>query len=140
MRWHIGADFHRAMVATAPGEKLLIGRRPVRNWTRRKISSLFLCRKLHLFLGKSTETAATGAALLTPISTGGETKEGGGEKRGEARRCMHRCMNFVHTVAFYNCRPYRYCHFQFVVIAFYCIYMYVYELCTQLRLTTVFKE
>ena len=27
----IGADFHRAMVATAPGEKLLIGRRPMRN-------------------------------------------------------------------------------------------------------------
>ena len=52
---------------------------------------------------------------------------------------MHRCMNFVHTVAFYNCR-YRYCHFQFVAVAFYCIYMYVYELCTQLRLTTVFKE
>ena len=31
----IGADFHRAMVATDPGEKLLIGRRPVKNWTRR---------------------------------------------------------------------------------------------------------
>jgi len=30
----IGADFHRAMVATAPGEKLLLGRRPVRNWTQ----------------------------------------------------------------------------------------------------------
>jgi len=45
----IGADFHWAMVATAPGEKLLIGRRPVRNWTRRSISSLFLCRKLHFF-------------------------------------------------------------------------------------------
>ena len=28
------ADFHRAVVATAPGEKLLIGRRPVRNWTQ----------------------------------------------------------------------------------------------------------
>ena len=27
----IGADFHRAMVATVPGEKLLLGRRPVRN-------------------------------------------------------------------------------------------------------------
>jgi len=36
-----GADFYRAMVATAPGEKLLTGRRPVRNWTRRMISSLF---------------------------------------------------------------------------------------------------
>jgi len=49
------------------------------------------------------------------------------------------CMNFVHTVAFYNCR-YRYCYLQFVAIAFYCIYMYVYEPCAQLRLTTVIKE
>jgi len=61
---HIGADFPRAMVVTAPGEKLLIGRRPVRNWTRCTIASLFLCRKLHLFLGKSTKTAATRAALF----------------------------------------------------------------------------
>ena len=30
----IGVNFHSAMVATAPGEKLLIGRRPVRNWTQ----------------------------------------------------------------------------------------------------------
>ena len=59
-----GADFHRAMVATAPGEKLRIGRRPVRNWTRRAISSLILCRKSHLFLEKSTKTAATRAALF----------------------------------------------------------------------------
>jgi len=59
-----GADFRRAMVATAPGEKLLIGRRPMRNWTRRTISSLFLCRKLHPFLGKSTKTAANRAALV----------------------------------------------------------------------------
>jgi len=41
----IGADFHREMVATAPGEQLLIGRRLVKNWTRRSISSWFLCRK-----------------------------------------------------------------------------------------------
>jgi len=60
----IGADFHRAMQATAPAEKLLIGRRPVSNWTRHTISGLFLCRKLHLFLGKSTKTAATRAALF----------------------------------------------------------------------------
>jgi len=59
----IGADFYRAMVATTSGEKL-IGRRLVRNWTRRTISCLFLCRKLHLFLGKSTKTAATRAALF----------------------------------------------------------------------------
>ena len=30
----IGADYHRAMVATAPGEKLLTERRPMRNWTQ----------------------------------------------------------------------------------------------------------
>ena len=59
----IGADFYRAMVATTSGEKLM-GRRLVRNWTRRTISCLFLCRKLHLFLGKSTKTAATRAALF----------------------------------------------------------------------------
>jgi len=62
---YIGADYHRAMVATAPGEKLVIGRRSMTNWTRRTISSLlFFCRKLHLFLGKSTKTAATIAALF----------------------------------------------------------------------------
>jgi len=55
----VGADFHSAMVATAPGEKLLIGRRPVRSWTRRTI-----CRKSHSFSGKSTKTAATRAALF----------------------------------------------------------------------------
>jgi len=52
------------MVATAPGEKLLTGRRPVRNSTGRTTSSLFLCRKLHLFLEKSTKTAAARAALF----------------------------------------------------------------------------
>ena len=43
------------MVATAAGQKLLIGR---------AAPCLFLCRKLHLFLRKSTKTAATGAALF----------------------------------------------------------------------------
>jgi len=47
-----------------PGEKHLIGRCPGRNWTRFTISSLFSCRKLQLFLGKSTKTAATRAALF----------------------------------------------------------------------------
>ena len=37
----IGADFHGAMAATAAGEKLLIGRRPVRNWTQLQFASLF---------------------------------------------------------------------------------------------------
>ena len=36
----------------------------MRNWTRRTISSLFLCRKLRSFLGKSKTTAATGALLF----------------------------------------------------------------------------
>jgi len=52
--------------------------------------------------------------------------------------CMYVCMNFVHTVAFYDCW-YRYCYLQSVAIAF-LLYLCVYELCTQLRLTTVFKE
>jgi len=42
-------DFHRAMVATAAGEKLLIGRRPVRNWTQ---LHFFLC--FAVFVQKST--------------------------------------------------------------------------------------
>ena len=41
------------MVATAPGEKLLIGHRPVRNWTQ-----------LQFFFFVSTKTAATRAALF----------------------------------------------------------------------------
>ena len=64
----MGADLHRAMVATAPGEKLLIGCRPVRNLTQLRYQA-FVCRQLHLFLGKSTKTAATKAALLTSIRT-----------------------------------------------------------------------
>jgi len=47
VNFNVDADLHRAMVMTAAGEKLLIGRRSVRNWTRSTISSLFLCRKLH---------------------------------------------------------------------------------------------
>jgi len=61
----IGADFYKAMVANAPGEKLLIGRRPVRNWTRRTISSLILCRKLHLSFEKSTKLLKAELHLLT---------------------------------------------------------------------------
>ena len=36
----IGGDFYRAMVVTAAGEKLVIGRRPVMNWTQLQF---FLC-------------------------------------------------------------------------------------------------
>jgi len=61
---HIGTDFHGAMVATAPEKKLLIGRRPVRNWTQLQCFSLFPLNLLHLLLGKSTKTAATRAALF----------------------------------------------------------------------------
>jgi len=49
-------------VATAPAEELLLGRRrPVRNWT---CQACILCRKLHLFLGKSTKTVATRPAFF----------------------------------------------------------------------------
>ena len=44
--------------------KTPLGRRPVRNWIRRTISSLFLCRKIHLFLGKRTKTTAIRAAVF----------------------------------------------------------------------------
>jgi len=57
------------MVATAPGEKLHMGRRPVTNWTRCAISSLFLCRKLHLFSGISTELLPPELHFLTPMCT-----------------------------------------------------------------------
>jgi len=34
-------DFHRAMMAIAPGEELLIERRPVRSWTQLQFFVLF---------------------------------------------------------------------------------------------------
>jgi len=56
---HIGADFHRAMMATAPGEKLLRPPPYVRNWTQLQWQmvtpydiKLVLCKKIHLFLIK----------------------------------------------------------------------------------------
>ena len=64
------------MAATAPGEqkKLLTRHRPVRSWTELQFFKntdgnavryqAVLCRKLHLFLGKSTKTAATKTALF----------------------------------------------------------------------------
>ena len=51
----IGADFHGAMVASAPGEKLLLD-----------LSHNFRHEFAHLFSGKSTKTAATRAALYAP--------------------------------------------------------------------------
>jgi len=49
----IGADFYGAMVATVPGEKLRVGRRSVRNWTRRTISSwVFFVQKIAVVLRK----------------------------------------------------------------------------------------
>jgi len=48
----IGADFYEAMVATVPGEKLRVGRRSVRNWTRRTISSCFFVQKIAVVLRK----------------------------------------------------------------------------------------
>ena len=49
----IGADLHRAMVATTPGEKLLMGRRPVRSGTRSiRYQAWFFVQKITLVLRK----------------------------------------------------------------------------------------
>ena len=72
----MGANFHRAMVATAPGEERLIGRRPVRNWTQLHRQSLIqmvtpydiklvFVQKITFVLRKiNKKTAATRAALF----------------------------------------------------------------------------
>jgi len=63
----IGADFLQAMLATAPGQKLLTGRHPAATFF---FASLFFCRKLHFFLGKSTKKLLPpGLHFLTPICT-----------------------------------------------------------------------
>ena len=74
----IGADFHTAMMATAPGEKLLIRRRPVRNWTQLHCFSLFqrklLPSELHFltrictksFVGWGFSPDPTGEACSAP--------------------------------------------------------------------------
>jgi len=52
---------------------------------------LVLCRRLHLFLGKSTKTAACRAALFVSnmgptCNERGERRTGEGERRGRERR------------------------------------------------------
>jgi len=56
------------MVATAPGENFFIGRLHPPYYS---LSGLFLCRKLHLFLGKSNQQNLLPPELhfLTPIRT-----------------------------------------------------------------------
>ena len=61
----IGAEFHGAMVATAPGEKLLpVGRRSLSNWTAVRYQTCSCAENYISFLGKSTKTAATRTALF----------------------------------------------------------------------------
>jgi len=62
----IGADFYRAMVATAPGDKVLEGRRaPICEELHPPYDiKLVFVQKITLFLVKSTETAATRAPLF----------------------------------------------------------------------------
>ena len=83
-----GTDFHRAMVATAPGEKLLIRRHPMRNWTQLGLHFFFVSLAINDTDGNSVryqacfcaenytcswenrqKTADTRAALLSPIYT-----------------------------------------------------------------------
>jgi len=67
--WSIGTDFHRAVVATASGEKLLIGRRPVGNWTRRTISRLFFCAENYICYLENQKLLPPELHFLTPICT-----------------------------------------------------------------------
>ena len=56
------------MVATASGEKLLIGRCPVRNWTRRiRYQACFCAENFHLFLERSTKLPQPELHFLTPV-------------------------------------------------------------------------
>jgi len=65
-------DIHTAMVATDPGEKLLIGRCPVRNWTRSTISSLFLftsvLRKINITCCHQSYTYKCGLLRLLQVN------------------------------------------------------------------------
>jgi len=69
----IGADFHGAVVATAPGEKLLIGRRPVRNWTRRhsavRYQACFYAENYIYFYEIQQKLLPPLLQFLTPICT-----------------------------------------------------------------------
>ena len=66
LMWITGANFHRAMVATAAGEKLL------RALSCEELDPALICflcfiafvQKITFFLGKSTKTVATRAALF----------------------------------------------------------------------------
>jgi len=61
----IDADFHRVMVATASRKKNPHRAPPCEELDPPYDIMLVLCRKLHLFSGKSTKTAATRAALTS---------------------------------------------------------------------------
>ena len=65
----MGADFHGAMVATAPGEKLLTGRRPLRKWTRRTISGLFCAENYICSSENQQKLLPPELRFLAPICT-----------------------------------------------------------------------
>ena len=52
VNFNVDADLHRAMMMTAPGEKLLIGRRSVRNWTRVRYQACFCAENYMTVLSK----------------------------------------------------------------------------------------
>ena len=60
----IGADFHRAMVATAPGKKLLIGRRPMKN--RPRLQFFPVCKLIN-GVGKLTGDGSTDFKCLRKL-------------------------------------------------------------------------
>ena len=57
-------------MVTAPGEKFPIGRRPVRNWTSRTISSLFFVQKITFYSYESQQKLLSQELhFLTPVCT-----------------------------------------------------------------------
>jgi len=100
---HIGADFHRAMVATAPGEKLLRPPPCVRNWTQlqwqmvtRTISSLFCAKNTFVSYENQQKLLLPEQHFLTPVCTKSFVGWGfapgrGGERKGRGGRKFFLC-------------------------------------------------
>jgi len=75
----IGADLHRAMVATTPGEKLLMGRRPVKSGTRSiRYQAWFFVQKITLVLRKINKNCCHQSCTYFLTTTGTKSFVGWG--------------------------------------------------------------
>ena len=79
--YSIGADFRRAMVATAAGEKLVIGRRGVSNWTPTYDIKLVFVHKITFVLRKINENFLTPICIKSFVGCG-RSGWAGGESKG----------------------------------------------------------